>query len=83
MTGDSRTDFLQGREGTLKVTANADWKFATSLEAAGDSKRSKGALGAIPLHLIYSAENLDLTVNKGRTWRLTLEVSNEKQPRDK
>lgn len=52
MTG-GRTDFLQGREGALKVTANADWKFTTSLEAAWDSKRGKGALGAIPLHLIY------------------------------
>lgn len=83
MSGDGRTDFLQGREGILKVTANADWKFATSLEAAGDSKRSKGPLGAIPLHLIYSAENLELTKNKGATWRLTLEVSNEKQLRDK
>jgi hypothetical protein len=83
MTGDSRTDFLQGREGILKVTANADWKFATSLEATGDSKRSKGALGAIPLHLIYSAENLELMKNKELMWRLTLEVSNENQPRDK
>jgi hypothetical protein len=75
MSDDGRTDIMQGREGTLKVTANADWKFTTSLEAAGDSKRSKGVLGAIPIHLIYSAEDLKLTKNKGKTWRLTLEVS--------
>jgi hypothetical protein len=83
MSGANRTDFLQGREGTLKVTANADWKFETSLEAAGDSKRSKGPLGAIPLHLIYSAENIELKKNKGVTWRLTLEVANEQPPRGK
>lgn len=83
MNGDSRVDILQGREGTLKVIANADWAFATSIEATGDSKRGKGVLGAIPLHLIYSAENLELAKNKCRTWRLTLEVSNEKRPQEK
>ena len=83
MTRDTRTDILQGREGTLKVTANADWKFATSLQATGDSKLGKGVLGAIPLHLIYSADNIELTKNKGSTWQLTLEVSKEKQPQDK
>jgi hypothetical protein len=77
MTGVNRTDVLQGREGTLKVTATADWKFETSLEAAGDSKLSKGVLGPIPLHLIYSAGDLELSKNKESMWRLILEVSKE------
>ena len=77
MKGDTRTDILQGAEDTLKVTASADWKFATSLEATGDTKRSKGVLRAIPLHLIYSAEDLKLTKNRNSTWRLTLEVSKD------
>ncbi len=80
MAGNGRTDILSGREGALKVTASADWHFETSLEAAGDSKRSKGVLGPIPLHLIYSAEGLELTKDRGSTWRLSLEVSKGKLP---
>jgi hypothetical protein len=76
--GDSRTDVMKGREGTLKVTAKADWKFQTSLLATGDSKDGKGVLGAIPLHLVYSAEDLQLTKNRDASWRLTLEESNYK-----
>jgi hypothetical protein len=79
MNGDARTDIVSGREGTLKITAKADWKFRTSLLATGDSRESKGVLGPIPLHLVYSAEDLQLTKNRDVTWRLTLEESNEKQ----
>ncbi|MBK8302292.1 MAG: hypothetical protein WBC19_14620 [Pyrinomonadaceae bacterium] len=74
INGKKRTDIFDGREGTLKVTATADWAFATSLYATGDSKLSKGVLGAIPLHLIYSTDNLLLTKNKPVTWQLDLEV---------
>jgi len=75
MSGGTRTDVFRGREGTIKVTAIADWPFETSLEATGDSKLSKGVLGAIPLHLIYSAENLQLTKDKKLTWQMDLEVN--------
>ncbi len=75
VSGNKRTDIFDGREGTLKVTAMTDWPTVTSLEAAGDGKLSKGVLGAIPLHLIYSAENLTLTKGKRSTWNLTLEVA--------
>ncbi len=74
-SGNKRTDIFDGREGTLRVTAMTDWPTVTSLEAAGDGKLSKGVLGAIPLHLIYSAENLTLTKAKKSTWKLTLEVA--------
>ena len=69
-----RTDVFQGREGTLKVSTNADWQYETSLEATGDSKLSKGVLLAIPLHLIYTAENIQLKKDKKLTWQLSLEV---------
>lgn len=75
MNGATRTDIFDGREGTLKVTATADWPFTTSIFASGDSKLSKGVLMAIPLHLIYSADNLQLTKGKSITWKLDLEVS--------
>jgi len=75
MNGKKRTDIFEGREGTLKVTATADWAFATSLYATGDSKLSKGVLGAIPLHLIYSTDNLLLTKNKPVSWKVDLEIS--------
>jgi len=73
--GDKRTDIFEGVDGILKVTANADWPMAASLEASGDSKLSKGVLEAIPLHLVYSAGNLELKKNKKSTWKLILEVS--------
>lgn len=74
MSNGKRTDIFQGREGTLKVTTNADWQYETSLEATGDSKLSKGVLLAIPLHLIYSAENLQLKKDRKVTWQISLEV---------
>jgi len=73
--GDKRTDIFEGVDGILKVTANADWPMTASLEASGDSKLSKGVLEAIPLHLVYSAGNLELKKNKKSTWKLILEVS--------
>lgn len=73
-SGNRRIDVFDGREGTLKVSANTDWPVVISFEAAGDSKLSKGVLRAIPLHLIYSAENLILIKGKRSTWKLTLEV---------
>ncbi|HEV7700356.1 MAG TPA: hypothetical protein VGO43_09025 [Pyrinomonadaceae bacterium] len=79
VSGNRRTDTFQGAEGVLRVTATADWPVETSLQATGDSKLSKGVLRAIPLHLIYSAENVRLVKGKKATWRLTLEVSRSKK----
>ena len=75
MNGSKRSDIFDGPEGTLKVTATADWAFTTSVFASGDSKLSKGVLMAIPLHLIYSADNLQLKKGKSVAWKLDLEVS--------
>ncbi len=78
MSQGKRSDVFDGREGTLRVTANADWPMTTSLAAAGDTKLGKGVLGAIPLHLIYSTEDLELKKDKKLTWKLTLEVTKKK-----
>ena len=58
MNAGKRTDIFEGREGMLKVTANADWKYDVSLMATGDSRLGKGVLGAIPLHLIFESNGL-------------------------
>ncbi len=70
----TRTDFFEGREGILAVSATADWKNKINLMATGDSRLGKGTLGAIPLHLIYSTENLQLRANQPRRWKLSLTV---------
>ena len=74
-SGDKRTDIFEGVDGILKVTAKADWPLAAAIEASGDSKLNKGVLEAIPLHLVYSAENIELRKDKKSTWKLILEVS--------
>lgn len=74
MNGNQRTDIFEGREGTMKVNARADWKYDVSLFATGDSKLNKGVLVAIPLHLIYSAENLQLKKGQKMSWELSLEI---------
>ena len=74
MNGKNRTDIFEGREGTLKVTANADWKYDVSLFATGDSRLNKGVLGAIPLHLIFNAGNFSLKKGQKASWKLILEI---------
>jgi hypothetical protein len=74
MQNNRRVDVFEGREGVLKVAARADWQYETALETTGDSRLGKGVLGAIPLHLIYSAENIQLVKNQPKTWQIVLEL---------
>ncbi len=74
MNAGKRTDIFEGREGTLKVTANADWKYDVSLMATGDSRLGKGVLGAIPLHLIFESNDLLLKKGQKAVWEITLEL---------
>jgi len=74
MSNGARADIFEGREGTLKVTAKADWQYQTTLLTTGDSRLGKGVLGAIPLHLIYSAENLELKKGEKKVWEIGLEL---------
>ncbi|HVF46488.1 MAG TPA: hypothetical protein VNA17_02870, partial [Pyrinomonadaceae bacterium] len=83
LPGGKRTDVFEGREGTLKVTASADWPIVTSIRATGDGKLSKGVLGALPIHLVYEAKNIELKKNQRSAWKITLEVSKRKGPGEK
>jgi hypothetical protein len=80
MLNGNRTEVFTGPEGVLKISARADWPVQTSIEATGDSKIGKGVLRAIPLHLIYTAEDLQLKKNIRSSWRITIEVSKRNQP---
>ena len=76
MQNSQRIDYFTGREGTLAVSVKADWKTNQSLLATGDSRLGKGVLGAIPLHLIYEATDLQLKKNQKTTWEISLELIN-------
>lgn len=69
-----RVDFFSGREGTLAVSVKSDWKITQEVSATGDSRLGKGVLGAIPLHLVYEATNLQLEKNQKSTWEISLEL---------
>lgn len=75
MKDNQRTDFFTGREGTLTVTMKSDWKTNQSVFATGDSRLGKGVLGAIPLHLIYEASDLQIKKGQKMTWEITLELA--------
>ncbi len=48
----------------LAVSVKSDWKTNQSIFATGDSRLGKGVLGAIPLHLIYEANDFKLKKDK-------------------
>jgi hypothetical protein len=70
----SRTDYFSGREGILSAKAKFDWATKSEILATGDSRLGKGTLGAIPIHLIYAAENIELQANKPKIWKIILTV---------
>jgi hypothetical protein len=74
-TSDNRSVFnFSGHEGTLSVFAEADWFLNAEIQATGDSRLGKGTLRAIPMHLHYQTQNLQLKANQPRRWRLELTV---------
>lgn len=74
MNGNKRTDIFEGREGVLSVSANADWQYKIFLQATGDSRFGKGVLGAIPLHLIFEATDLQLKKGQKTAWEISLDL---------
>ena len=64
INGNQRTDIFSGREGTLKVSAESEGKPKISLQAPGNSRLGKGVLGPIPLHLIFTADDIELKKNQ-------------------
>ncbi len=71
--GGVRTHIFSGKEGTLAVTVTSDWKTYYRILATGDSRLGKGVLGAIPLHLIYEASDVQLKKGQSLSWEMSLE----------
>jgi len=74
MRGDRRVEIFTGREGTMAVSPRADWAFSSRVTATGDSKLGKGVLGAIPLHLVLEAADIQLKKGQRLSWEISLEL---------
>jgi hypothetical protein len=68
--GDVRVDRFSSKSGTLSVQLKGDFPVATSIVATGDSALGRGVHGAIPLHLVYEAQ--DLTVMPGKPLKVEI-----------
>ncbi|MBV9927598.1 MAG: hypothetical protein JOZ96_21450 [Acidobacteria bacterium] len=73
----ARRDRFVSDAGTLEVSATADWPLAVSLQAAGGGALARGARGAVPLHLVYEALNINLKAGRPARWRITLKAEGE------
>ena len=73
--GSVRTDVLDGPEGVLEASVlQADWPYGTSRQSTGSGPEGRGARIAIPQHLVYAAENIQLPQGATKGWTLRLEV---------
>jgi hypothetical protein len=74
--GSVRTDVLDGPEGVLEASVlHADWPYGTSrTSTAGSAPEGRGARMAIPQHLVFAAENIQLPAGGTKSWTLRLEV---------
>lgn len=65
---------FEGREGKLKAEFKPIANSRFTIVAAGDGKLSKGVLGAIPLHLTSTVQNITLKKGDAYTWEISLEL---------
>lgn len=75
--GGQRRDRLVSNDGTLEVSAAADWPLAVSVQAAGGGALGRGARGGVPLHLVYEARDVSLKAGAAARWRITLKAEGE------
>lgn len=75
--GARRRDRLVSNDGTLEVSATADWPLTVSVQAAGGGALGRGARGGVPLHLVYEARDLRLKAGVPARWRITLKAEGE------
>ena len=68
------TYLFAGREGKLKAEFKPLSGTKFSVFATGDSRLSKGVLGAIPIHLVANTDNVSLKKGEKLTWELSLEL---------
>jgi len=69
------TFVLTGREGILKAAFLPIKGTTFSVLAAGDSKLSKGVLGAIPMYIIARAKDISLKKGESISWSLGVELA--------
>jgi hypothetical protein len=69
-----RRDRLVSDDGTLEVSATADWPLAVSVQAPGGGALGRGARGGVPLHLVYEARDVSLKAGEPARWRITLKA---------
>ena len=72
---DRRIDRFSDADGALEVEMqDSTFPLTTSTAASGDSPLGRGVHGAIPLHLLFEANDLVLS-GKAHRWRLALRVT--------
>jgi hypothetical protein len=71
---------FQSTKGALDVMFGADFPVQASVVAAGDRAIGRGVHGAIPLHLVYEARDLNVSSRSPLKFRLVLKpVSQDSQ----
>jgi hypothetical protein len=62
--------------GALDVMFGADFPVQATVVAAGDTALGRGVHGAIPLHLVYEAQNVELKAGSPLKSKLILTPQN-------
>ena len=63
---------FQSSKGILDVIFGADFPVQANILAVGDTAIGRGVHGAIPLHLVYEAKNLNVSAGKPLKYKLVL-----------
>jgi len=63
---------FKSSKGTLDVVFGADFPVQASVVAAGDTALGRGVHGAIPLHLVYEARDLNVSSRSPLKYKLVL-----------
>ena len=63
---------FQSSKGTLDVIFGADFPVEARLVAGGDTAIGRGVHGAIPLHLVYEARDVNVSARSPLKYRLAL-----------
>lgn len=69
--------YLVGRKGTLRAAIKLMPETRMRIDAAGNSPLSKGALGAIPIHIVAERGAFSLRKGESVSWELSLELLNK------
>lgn len=64
---------MTGPEGTTLVSIEVPEGTRIGINAAGDSKLSKGVLRAIPLHIVAEKADIKLTAGQKISWQISVE----------